>query len=382
MARASYKKSNSSHSFASDKKAAAAAPDTDKIDAANAENTISSASNKELLAFKSKYLKFILKEKGLAENTGEAYDNDITAFLLWQSQNGGKADRTALTRYLQALKAEGMQASTLSRKLATLRGWFDWQKSNRIIEKDPSEGIMNPKLARHLPQVMSSNEISSMVAACSNLKEQTIVELLYGAGLRVSELVNLRIDDVNLTHGYVRCLGKGSKERIVPIGKAAIAAIRQYLAEETRLHASPEPAQKKRGRPRLAQPQSQNARSKRAAERLSPPLLADRKGKNLSRLVVWQTIKRLSQKAKMKKSLSPHSLRHSFATHLLENGADLRVVQELLGHSSIVTTQLYTHISRKHLKKAYMSAQLKIDDLAFARAIENRSKDAENDFSS
>ncbi len=327
---------------------------------------------------KEKYLRFLLKERGLSPNTGAAYDNDITAFIEWTKQNNLSASaRNTLTRYLQHVKSQGFQASTLARKLATLRGWFDWQKSNQSIVQDPSEGIMNPKLARHLPKVLSTSEISNLVAAASSEREVVIVELLYGAGLRVSELISLCINEVNLSHGYVRCIGKGSKERIVPIGKTAINAIRKYMEAEERFHPAKaddeEAGKKKRGRPRITKPiQQATRRGKGSSSPASPPLLADRKGKQLSRLVVWQIIKRLAERASIKKNPSPHTLRHSFATHLLENGADLRVVQELLGHSSIVTTQLYTHISRKHLKKAYQSAQLKLDDLAFAREIEKQ----------
>ena len=316
----------------------------------------------------------MLKERGLSENTGAAYDNDISAFIDWLEKENENADRQALTHYLQQLKAEGKQASTLARKLATLRGWFEWQKSSRFIASDPSEGIFNPKQAHHLPQIMSTKEITALIAKAANLREAVIIELLYGAGLRVSELTCLHTNDISLTTGYVRCLGKGSKERVVPIGRAAITAIGVYLSNDERLNPPAQNASvKKPGRPRIVRPKL--TRSKRSHTDDSPLLLADRQGKKLSRLVIWQIVKRLAEKAGIKKDLSPHSLRHSFATHLLENGADLRVVQELLGHASIVTTQLYTHISRKHLKTAYMSAQLKVDDLVFAREVE-RLKDA------
>lgn len=328
---------------------------------------------------KEKYLRYLLKERGLSPNTGAAYNNDISAFIAWTAENKlCPTARTTLTRYLQFIKSEGLQASTLARRLATLRGWFDWQKTNQSIAQDPTEGIMNPKLARHLPKILSTTEITNLVACASSPREELIVELLYGAGLRVSELISLCINEVNINHGYVRCVGKGSKERIVPIGKTAINAIKKYMDAEQRFH--PKEAdetqanKRKRGRPRIKKPlqQSPARRGKGSAAPSSPPLLADRKGKALSRLVVWQTIKRLAERARIRKAPSPHTLRHSFATHLLENGADLRVVQELLGHSSIVTTQLYTHISRKHLKKAYQNAQLKLDDLAFAREIERQ----------
>lgn len=334
-----------------------------------------------------KYLRFLSRERGLSDNTILAYENDLRAFIAWHQQRGGALDRFALTSYLQFLKSEGMKASSLARKLATLRGWFDWLMQNALMTSDPSEGIVNPKMPRVLPQILATNEINHMVQAAENPREKVIVELLYGAGLRVSELVTLRMKDINLNHGYVRCVGKGSKERIVPIGKQAIFAIEDYLKNDARFNAAPvsETAHDRKnvGRNTKTKSSSQrkapnstekanvasNSRRRRVMEE-SPTLLADRKGTQLNRLVVWQIIKRLAKKAKVNKPPSPHTLRHSFATHLLENGADLRVVQELLGHSSIVTTQLYTHVSRKHLKKAYMAAQLRLDDLAFAREVE------------
>jgi integrase/recombinase XerD len=192
-----------------------------------------------------------------------------------------------------------------------------------------------------------------------------IIELLYGAGLRVSELIDLKQKDINLSQKYLRCQGKGGKERIVPFGEKALLAINDYQSELAISANSRDAARslkRKRGRPKrefkdhglvATEGTMEPSRTKKG----NTPLLKDLKGKKLSRLVVWQIIKRLTQKAGIAKQLSPHSLRHSFATHLLENGADLRAVQELLGHSSVVTTQLYTHISRGHLRRAYQSAQ-------------------------
>jgi len=202
-----------------------------------------------------------------------------------------------------------------------------------------------------------------------------MIELLYGAGLRVSELAGLKIRDVNLAHGYVRCIGKGNKERLVPIGKRAIEAVKEYVAE---LRAAPgnskgnvPPSGGKAASVAAAGRAQRSAGANTAAAQGSEPLFRDRLGGPCSRLVVWQVVKRLARNANIKKALSPHTLRHSFATHLLENGADLRAVQELLGHSSIVTTQLYTHVSRKHLRKAYDNAQLSIHDYAFTREAES-----------
>ncbi len=328
--------------------------------------------SEDLNFLKEKYLRFLSRERGLSGNTSEAYQNDLSHFIEFIQEHKLPLSRSSLTGFLQHLKTRGMQASTLARKLATLRGWFDWQKSSRYSELDPTDGISNPKLARKLPQVLTAKEIVAMLDCAESLRDKVIIEMLYGAGLRVSELSMLCLKDLNLSHGYLRCLGKGAKERIVPLGRAAIASVRAYLSEDERFRSDGAGTgkPKKRGRPQRDKNLSKPTKGRVRVQELSPPLLADRKGKKLSRLVIWQVVKRLARKAKIKKELSPHTLRHSFATHMLENGADLRVVQELLGHSSIVTTQLYTHISRKHLKSAYMSAQLKLDDLAFAKNIE------------
>lgn len=191
--------------------------------------------------------------------------------------------------------------------------------------------MQNPQKAKRLPQVLTPAEVAALIRVSNKPRERVAVELLYGAGLRVSELVNLNWSDISLSQGYLRCFGKGSKERVVPIGSMANEALKSYKAE-----IGPE---------------------KKTNLRMGQPIFCNRQGKRLSRLVVWQIIKRLASKAGITKKLSPHTLRHSFATHLIENGADLRAVQELLGHTSVVTTQLYTHISRAHLRRAYESAQ-------------------------
>jgi len=305
-----------------------------------------------------RYLDFLNRDRGLSPNTIAAYKNDLTGFIFWLPPNTERVDRTHVTRYLTFLKSAGHKPATLSRNLATLRGWFAWQKAAGNIPSNPSDGLLNPQRVRKLPQILTVAEVGLMIAAAANSRERAVLELLYGAGLRVSELANMDVRDVNLNHGYVRCIGKGSKERLVPIGRKAIEAVRTYLAETVSTT---------RGAPLVA------LGRRKQIERVVP-LFPDRSGNRLNRLVVWQIVKRVAAKAKIKKSLSPHTLRHSFATHLLENGADLRAVQELLGHSSIVTTQLYTHISRKHLKKAYENAQLSIHDYAFSKEAETLRK--------
>jgi len=281
------------------------------------------------------YLSHIELERGLSANTVAAYRSDLTAFIKALNGNNNPS-RHDIARYLSSQKAAGQSAATTTRILASLRGWFVWQRHVGMRQNDPCEGFQSPQKAKHLPQVLTPDEVARMLAVAEKSRDRLIIELLYGAGLRVSELVKLDLKDVNLSQGYIRCLGKGSKERIVPFGKLAMEALKEYLAEAKKF-------------PPTTRSASLNAKA--------VPLLIDLKGNRLSRLVVWQTIKRLAYRAKIQKNLSPHSLRHSFATHLLEGGADLRSVQELLGHSSVVTTQLYTHLSRNHLRRAYQNAQ-------------------------
>jgi integrase/recombinase XerD len=299
------------------------------------------------------YISHIAKERGLSPNTVAAYKRDLTAFVKSFQVSGKKSEavkqmqsetieptRQDIARFLFGLKGNGQSTSSIARALASLRGWFGWQKDMRMIENDPCETMQNPQQARHLPQVLTPDEVAAMIQAADKTRDRLIIELLYGAGLRVSELVKLDLKDINLSQGFIRCVGKGSKERIVPFGERAASCLKQFLAE-------PQPEQ--RVTTRGAKPLNTRA----------VPLLRDKQGKRLSRLVVWQVIKRMATRAKINKTLSPHTLRHSFATHLLENGADLRAVQELLGHASVVTTQLYTHVSRGHLRRAYESAQKK-----------------------
>lgn len=273
------------------------------------------------------YLDFLSKERGLSANTIAAYQHDLANFVSW-FDGGSVPQRQDVLRYLAHLKGKGQKSASIARMLASLRGLFIWAKNEKMIAQDPTDALLNPQRAQRLPQVLTAEEVESMLQVANKKRDRLVIELLYGAGLRVSELITLDPKDLNLGEKYLRCEGKGSKERIVPFGERALFAINDYLKDyPLDVHST------------------------------NRPLLLDRSGKRLSRLVVWQIVKRLAIKAGIKKKLSPHTLRHSFATHLLENGADLRAVQELLGHASVVTTQLYTHISRNHLRKVYQQAQ-------------------------
>jgi integrase/recombinase XerD len=282
------------------------------------------------------YLKHLYAERGLSDNTLAAYKTDLSAFVAWLPAGQCQIGRQTLIQYLSHLKSKRQKPSSISRRVASLRGWFAWLKLQGRISQDPCQSIQNPRIERRLPQVLNTREIQDMLDCAGNIRNQALIELLYGAGLRVSELSNLDLRHLNLKQGYLRCTGKGGKERLVPIGGQAKEALLLYL--EQRAKTIP-------------------AKSILARQIIPQPVFCNRKGEKLSRLVIWQVIKRIARQAGISKPLSPHTLRHSFATHLLENGADLRAVQELLGHSSVVTTQLYTHVSRGHLRKAYQNAQ-------------------------
>jgi integrase/recombinase XerD len=332
------------------------------------------------------YIEYITRDRSLSINTQLAYKRDLSAFAEFcLAANLREIQRSDVTRFLVSLKAKGQKPASLSRSLACLRGFFAWQKDSGLLKTDPTEGLSNPQKAKLLPQVLSQDEVNRLFAAATRARDRLIIELLYGSGLRVSELVGLDRKDINLSQNYLRCFGKGSKERIVPFGAKALQALQEHLKEQAEEQAeklaeeqallAAQAAVKKRGRPKNSSRRVQRLELIEAASgtradgkvknsrKLShshvrvQPLLLGLDGKRLTRLVVWQIIKRLSITAGITKKLSPHTLRHSFATHLLENGADLRAVQELLGHASVVTTQLYTHVSRGHLRKAYQSAQ-------------------------
>ncbi|MCC6980408.1 MAG: tyrosine recombinase [Candidatus Melainabacteria bacterium] len=303
------------------------------------------------------YIDYVRSEKSLSLNTQMAYQRDLLAFLSWKqakdaANSGAPAqptNRQDLQQYIGYLRQKGQKTSSIIRAIASLRGWFAWQKTTGLLKTNPLEAMHNPVKAKKLPSVLSKDEVEKMIDSASSSRDRLIIEMLYGAGLRVSELVGLDVKDVNLSQSYLRCFGKGSKERIVPIGRQALQCLQLYLNEQKvdpPFFLSGEQGQG-----------HQSVKQTRQVKQLIRPLFRDRTGNRLSRLVVWQVVKRLAKKAGVEKSLSPHTLRHSFATHLIENGADLRSVQELLGHANIVTTQLYTHVSRGHLRKAYDNAQ-------------------------
>lgn len=275
----------------------------------------------------SEYLEYLEIEKGLSENTLEAYRRDLGYFLDFCNVEVEKIQRSHINGYIRDLREKEYSATSVMRKIASLRGFFKWLCASEICKTNPTLTLEQPKIPKKLPKVMTIQEIESILKENLNKQERVIVELLYGCGLRVSELVNLKVNDFDLKAKYLQTTGKGSKDRIVPLGSKAIEAIKNYFPERDFLL------------------KKYHIESKN--------LLINEKGKNITRQDIYNFIK--EQGKKIHKHISPHTLRHSFATHLLENGADLRIVQELLGHSDVSTTQLYTHISKKRLKEVYFA---------------------------
>lgn len=276
----------------------------------------------------SQYLEYLEMEKGLSQNTIDAYRRDLYAFVdSIDSIDINNIERNSINTYIRSLKEKKYSPTSVIRKVASLRGFFKWATSMNLLEKNPASTLEQPKVPQRLPKVITIKEIEDMLHSDLTPLQAVIIELLYSCGLRVSELVNLKVNDIDTKSKYVRCFGKGSKERIIPIGKLAIEKLNQYLPERELVF------------------KKYNLTSKK--------LLVNPSGRFINRQDVYTFI---HEKGKLiHKNISPHTLRHSFATHLLENGADLRVVQELLGHSDVSTTQLYTHISKKRLKDVYFS---------------------------
>ncbi len=275
----------------------------------------------------SEYLEYLEIEKGLSENTIEAYRRDLSDFLDFCDMDVTEVQRNNLNSYIRNLSEKEYPATSVMRKIASLRGFFKWLCASEICKTNPTLTLEQPKVPKRLPKVMTVQEIETILNENLNKRERVIVELLYGCGLRVSELVNLKVNDFDIKAKYLQTTGKGSKDRIVPLGSKAISAIKDYMQERDF--------------------------TLKKFRIDTKNLLVNEHGKNLSRQDVYNFIK--EQGKKIHKHISPHTLRHSFATHLLENGADLRIVQELLGHSDVATTQLYTHISKKRLKEVYFA---------------------------
>ncbi|WDP92987.1 MAG: site-specific tyrosine recombinase XerD [Desulfobacter sp.] len=283
------------------------------------------------------YIDFLLIEKGLSANSIEAYTADLISYITYLEGNKitdiSQTDTAAILGWLVHLTRNGLSPKSRARHLTTIRGFYKYLSGEKRITKNPIKDVELPKTGRSLPKVISVAEVELLLAAGDprnprDLRNIAMMEIMYGAGLRVSELISLKLNDVNLEAGFVRVMGKGSKERMVPMGTQARQTTGKWI--ET-------------GRPLVLK------------QYTSDWLFAARAGKPMTRQAFWKIIKKYAAIAGISRNVSPHTLRHSFATHLLEGGADLRSVQAMLGHSDISTTQIYTHISREYLVKMHQA---------------------------
>jgi integrase/recombinase XerD len=283
------------------------------------------------------FIHFLVVEKGLSRNTIVSYERDLKSYLSFM-QNIEKLteldaiQRSQIIHFLAHLKDSGKSAKTIARHVASLRAFHQFLLREKVVGQDPTVHIESPQLERNLPKVLSLQEVEILLESPKLIdhygyRDKAMLELLYATGIRVSELIGLNMDDIHLTMGFIRCIGKGNKERIIPLGRTASTALEQYLAK---------------GRPKFV-----------SKGHKDEAFFLNHHGKRLTRQGFWKILKRLAKEANIEKELTPHTLRHSFATHLLENGADLRAVQEMLGHADISTTQIYTHVTKTRLKDVY-----------------------------
>jgi len=279
------------------------------------------------------FLEYLAVEKGLARNTILSYSRDIGKFLDFVKAGKlvwSRVPEEALVRFIHRESQAGLSARSLARLISALRSYFKFLVLSGFVKKNPSSQLTTPSTWRSLPKFLTVEEVEKLLQSPEESKPQGVrdramLEVLYGSGLRVSELVSLKLAEVNLEDGFLVCRGKGGKERIVPLGRSACGAVRRYLAEV---------------RPLLVSEEREE-------------IFLSRRGKPFTRQGLWKLLRQHAGKAGLAARISPHILRHSFATHLLERGADLRSVQMMLGHSQITTTQIYTHVSRERLRRVY-----------------------------
>ncbi len=282
------------------------------------------------------FLNYLSVERGLSRNTIISYSEDLknyAGYLKGRSISSfSDTSKNDIVGFMLFRKDRKLAANSIARSLAAIRMFYRFLVRERILPADPSSLVDSPKLWKKIPETLSINEVEKLLSVVNirdekqGIRDRAILETLYATGMRVSEAVNLKLDKVNTEIGFLRCIGKGDKERIIPLGKKAITSINRYL---------------------------QVSRPKLLKKKESEALFVSRSGKRISRQSLWKMIKHYARLARIKKPIKPHILRHSFATHLLERGADLRSVQEMLGHSNISTTQLYTHINKERLKSIH-----------------------------
>lgn len=278
------------------------------------------------------FINYLSVERGLANNTLLAYRRDLRKYLDHLDKKGISAvervRREDITEYIYHQKKSGLSSGSICRSLAAIKMFHRFLVRENLCRDDPTNLIDTPKIWKRVPDALTQSEMEAIIRASEGpgwqlVRDHAILEIFYASGMRVSELVGLKVENVNLDVGYVRCIGKGRKERIIPIGKRAKEAVKQYV---------------------------NTVRGKLGKPAATPDLFLSRLGKKLSRQSIWKLIKQYARKANIKKPIKPHTLRHTFATHLLEHGADLRSVQEMLGHSDISTTQIYTHVDKERLR--------------------------------
>ena len=291
----------------------------------------------DLLATISAFLTHVRVEKGLSSNTVSAYKRDLMKFKEFAEKRKVPLEvisRDDLVDFLASLYRMKLESRTVARHLVTLRNFFRYAQAQELVKSDPSINLESPKIRRGLPGYLRLQEVERLLSTPDQktllgLRDRAMLEVLYSTGLRVSELTGLRVMDLDAKAGCLRCIGKGDKERIVPVGKKALAIVDRYMRE---------------ARPLLS------GKNKATG---SPAIFVNRRGSALSRVGVWKILSGYGKKAGFRVPLTPHMLRHSFATHLLERGADLRSVQLMLGHADISTTQIYTHVVEERLKQIY-----------------------------
>lgn len=280
------------------------------------------------------FLSYIELEKEYSKNTISSYKNDLDdfkEFLTKIDKDPIEIDKKDIFNYLVFLSKKKLKPASLRRKISALRSFYKFLIREELIENDPTIDLTLPKRDKVLPDVISVEEIEKLIniipeKGFKGKRDRALIELLYSSGLRVSEIINLKINEIDLKNGYLKCFGKGSKERIVPFGSFAKDLLIEYIEERDKNNIN------------------------------SDLLFVTKKGKKIVRQEINNILNRYAKKSKLKKKIHPHMLRHSFATHLLERGADLRSVQELLGHVDISTTQIYTHLTKEHLREVYMNS--------------------------
>lgn len=282
------------------------------------------------------FLDFLQKDKKLSDNTLQSYNRDIKLYCNYLEENDLDPVKTSeedLTEYLESLKENGKAVSTVSRNLASLRSFYQYLYRTKVVSEDPTVNLESPKIERKLPKVLTSEQVELLLEQpkCVDLKgyrDKAMLELVYATGIRVTELISLNINDVNIENGYIKCAGK-TKERIIPIGTLAVNALKEYID---------------RSRNILLKDENDQA------------LFVNVNGHRLTRQGFWKIIKQYKTQANIDIDITPHTLRHSFAVHLLENGAELRAIQEMLGHSDISSTQVYAQIGQNRIKDVYMKS--------------------------